>query len=87
MVLDNPDSIDTPETLEEFIEFQIELMIEEITTGMTRDMPEVETFVYSIDGDEMIATDSDGETIVFMRLDTRSAVEASTWGQIKALHR
>jgi hypothetical protein len=43
-----------------------------------------ETFEYSIDGDEMVATDSYGEELTFVRLEAQSAVEAISWGQIKA---
>ena len=46
-----------------------------------------ETFEYAIDGDEMIATDSFGDPQSFVRLDAQSAVEAISWGQIKALSR
>ena len=87
MVQDNPESIDAPESLEEFIASQIGLMIQEITTGMTTDLPEVETFVFSIDSDEMTATNSVGDTLVFVPSDARSMVEASSWGQVKALYR
>lgn len=87
MVQDNPESIDAPESLEEFIASQIGLMIQEITTGMTTDLPEVETFVFSIDSDEMTATNSVGDTLVFVHSDARSMVEASSWGQVKTLYR
>ena len=83
IVEDNPDSIDAPESLEEFTAS----LAAEIAAEMTTDLLEVETFVYSIDGDEMTATDSDGEPLVFVRVDAGSAVEAYSWGQIKALYR
>ena len=43
-----------------------------------------ETFDYEIDDHEMIATDSSGEPLSFVRLDAESAVEDVSWGQIKA---
>ncbi|MBQ39697.1 MAG: hypothetical protein CME04_25205 [Gemmatimonadaceae bacterium] len=46
-----------------------------------------ETFVFSINSDEMTATDSVGDTLVFVHSDARSMVEASSWGQLKALYR
>ena len=87
IVEDNPDSIDAPESLEEYTAAQVESFAAEITAEMATDLLEVETFVYSIDGDEMTATDSVGEPLGFVRVDAGSAVEAYSWGQVKALYR
>ena len=48
---------------------------------------EEETFVFFLDRDERTLTHSDRETLVFTRVDASSAIEALSWGQIKALHR
>lgn len=87
IVEDNPDSIDAPESLEEYTAALVESFAAEITAEMATDLLEVETFVYSIDGDEMTATDSVGEPLGFVRVDAGSAVEAYSWGQVKALYR
>ena len=71
-----------PETLDEWKA----TMIEELLTEMDEvGAFETETFEYAINGDEMLTTDSIGEPLVFVRLDARSAVDAVSWGQIKAM--
>ena len=63
-------------------------MIEELLTETDEvEAFETETFEYAINGDEMTTTDSGGDPLVFVRLDARSAVDAVSWGQIKAMQR
>ena len=48
---------------------------------------ETENFALSMSDDGTTLTHSDRSTLVFTRLDVNSAVEAMSWGHIKALHR
>lgn len=48
---------------------------------------ETENFVLSMSDDGTTLTHSDRSTLVFTRLDVNSAVEATSWGHIKALYR
>ena len=86
----NPVDVQEPESLEELKA----LVVDQMTSMflLLADKPaefgmELETFVFSLDRDEMILTHSDRETLVFTRVDASSAIEAFSWGQIKALHR
>ena len=82
--------VEEPESLEELKA----LVVDQMTSMflLLVDKPaefgmEEETFVFFLDRDEMTLTHSDRETIVFTRVDASSAIEAISWGQIKALHR
>jgi hypothetical protein len=86
----NPVDVLEPESLEKLKALVVDQMVSMFV--MLADKPamaglELETFVFSLDRDEMIATDSDGDTLVFTRVDASSAIEEVSWGQIKALHR
>lgn len=48
---------------------------------------ETENFVLSMSDDGTTLTHSDRSTLVFTRLDVNSAVEATSWGHIKAFYR
>jgi len=48
---------------------------------------ETENFALSMSDDGTTLTHSDRSTLVFTRLDVNSAVEATSWGHIKALYR
>ena len=82
-ILEDDDTI-TAETLEEF-----KAAIVDEALGDSEDDEqmegETETFDYVIDGLEMIATDSFGDLLSFVRPNSESAVEAFSWGQIKAM--
>ena len=65
-------------------------MVDELLTDMDEvaaPLFETEIFEYAINEDEMFATDSSGDPLSFVRLDAQSAVEAISWGQIKAMSR
>jgi len=79
MISEDDDAI-TAETLDELKADSVDQVVgimEEFDFG-------TETFDYEIDGHEMLATDSSGEPLSFVRLDAESAVEDISWGQIKA---
>ena len=82
--------VEEPESLEE----RKALVVDQMTSMflLLVDKPaefgmEEKAFVFFFDRDERILTHNDGETLVFTRLDAPSAIEAFSWGQIKALHR
>ena len=86
----NPVDVEEPESLEELKA----LVVNQVASVfvLLADKPaefgmEEETFVFFLDRDEMTLTHSDRETLVFTRVDASSAIEAFSWGQIKALHR
>jgi hypothetical protein len=86
----NPVDVREPESLEELKALVVDQMISMFL--LLADKPaefgmESETFVFSLDRDEMTLTHSDRETLVLTRVDASSAIEAFSWGQIKALHR
>ncbi len=68
-------------------------MVDEILTDMDEsdlfdfaDDNDTEIFAYNLEGQELTATDSFGDTVSYVRLG-QSAVEAVSWGQIKAMSR
>ena len=74
------------EELKELVVEQMVLMFERLVHKPP--IVELENFVFSLDRNEMTATDSYGETLVYARVENaRSVIETSSWGQIKALHR
>ena len=77
------DDIITPETVDEFKESMVDDFLSDME-GIEPFETETETFEYSIAEDEMIATDSYGDAQTFVRLEAQSAVQAISWGQIKA---
>ena len=86
----NPVDVEEPESLEELKALVVNQFVSMFQ--LFADKPaefgmEEETFVFFLDRDEMTLTHSDRETIVFTRVDASSAIEAFSWGQIKALHR
>ena len=86
----NPVDVEEPESLEELKALVVNQFVSMFQ--LFADKPaefgmEEETFVFSLDRDEMTLTHSDRETLVFTRVDASSAIEAFSWGQIKALHR
>ena len=82
MIAEDDDTI-TAETLDEFKAAMVDELLSEMDEVESFETV-TETFEYSIDGDEMVATDSYGEVLTFVRLEAQSAVEAISWGQIKA---
>ena len=82
MIAQDDDTI-TAETLDEFKAAMVDELLSEMDEVESFETV-TETFEYSIDGDEMVATDSYGEELTFVRLEAQSAVEAISWGQIKA---
>ena len=82
MIAQDDDTI-TAETLDEFKAAMVDELLSEMDEVESFETV-TETFEYSIDGDEMVATDSYGEVLTFVRLEAQSAVEAISWGQIKA---
>ena len=86
----NPVDVEEPESLEELKALVVNQFVSMFR--LLADKPaefgmEEETFVFFLDRDEMTLTHSDRETLVFTRVDASSAIEAFSWGQIKALHR
>jgi len=86
----NPVDVEEPESLEELKALVVNQFVSMFR--LFADKPaefgmEEETFVFFLDRDEMTLTHSDRETLVFTRVDASSAIEALSWGQIKALHR
>ena len=86
----NPVDVEEPESLEELKALVVNQFVSMFQ--LFADKPaefgmEEETFVFFLDRDEMTLTHSDRETLVFTRVDASSAIEAFSWGQIKALHR
>ena len=86
----NPVDVEEPESLEELKALVVNQFVSMFR--LFADKPaefgmEEETFVFFLDRDEMTLTHSDRETLVFTRVDASSAIEAFSWGQIKALHR
>lgn len=82
MIAEDDDTI-TAETLDELKAAMVDELLSEMDEVESFETV-TETFDYSIDGDEMVATDSYGEVLTFVRLEAQSAVEAISWGQIKA---
>ena len=82
MIAEDDDTI-TAETLDELKAAMVDELLSEMDEVESFETV-TETFEYSIDGDEMVATDSYGEVLTFVRLEAQSAVEAISWGQIKA---
>lgn len=82
MIAEDDDTI-TAETLDELKAAMVVELLSEMDEVESFETV-TETFDYSIDGDEMVATDSYGEVLTFVRLEAQSAVEAISWGQIKA---
>ena len=82
MIAEDDDTI-TAETLAELKAAMVDELLSEMDEVESFETV-TETFDYSIDGDEMVATDSYGEVLTFVRLEAQSAVEAISWGQIKA---
>ena len=82
MIAEGDDTI-TAETLDELKAAMVDELLSEMDEVESFETV-TETFEYSIDGDEMVATDSYGEVLTFVRLEAQSAVEAISWGQIKA---
>ena len=82
MIAEDDDTI-TAETLDELKAAMVDELLSEMDEVESFETV-TETFDYSIDGDEMVATDSYGEELTFVRLEAQSAVEAISWGQIKA---
>ena len=79
-IISEDDDAITAETLDELKADSVDQVVgimEEFDFG-------TETFDYEIDGHEMLATDSSGEPLSFVRLNAESAVEDISWGQIKA---
>ncbi len=85
MISEADDTI-TAETLDELKANTIDELLADMDEVAVPPL-ETETFEYAINGDEMIATDSFGDAQSFVRLDAQSAVEAISWGQIKAMSR
>ena len=86
----NPVDVEEPESLEELkavVVNQFVSMFQLFADKPAEFGMEEETFVFFLDRDEMTLTHSDRETLVFTRVDASSAIEAFSWGQIKALHR
>jgi len=86
----NPVDVEEPESLEELKALVVNQFVSMFR--LFADKPaefgmEEETFVFFLDRDQMTLTHSDRETLVFTRVDASSAIEAISWGQIKALHR
>ena len=86
----NPVDVEEPESLEELKALVVNQFVSMFR--LFADKPaefgmEEEIFVFFLDRDEMTLTHSDRETLVFTRVDASSAIEALSWGQIKALHR
>ena len=48
---------------------------------------ELKTFVFNLDIDQMSLMHSERERLVFTRSEASSAIEAYSWGHIKALQR
>tara|TARA_Y100001968_G_C19418628_1_gene750462 strand:+ start:929 stop:1873 length:945 start_codon:yes stop_codon:yes gene_type:complete len=82
MIAEDDDTI-TAETLDKLKAAMVDELLSEMDEVESFETV-TETFEYSIDGDEMVATDSYGEVLTFVRLEAQSAVEAISWGQIKA---
>ncbi len=82
MIAEDDDTI-TAETLDKLKAAMVDELLSEMDEVESFETV-TETFDYSIDGDEMVATDSYGEVLTFVRLEAQSAVEAISWGQIKA---
>ena len=85
MISEADDTI-TAETLDELKANTVDELLADMDEGAVPPLA-TETFEYAINGDEMIATDSFGDPQSFVRFDAQSAVEAISWGQIKALSR
>ena len=86
----NPVDVEEPESLEELKALVVNQFVSMFQLFVDKPAEfgmEEETFVFFLDRDEMTLTHSDRETLVFTRVDASSAIEAFSWGQIKALHR
>ena len=86
----NPVDVEEPESLEELKALVVNQFVSMFQLFVDKPAEfgmEEETFVSFLDRDEMTLTHSDRETLVFTRVDASSAIEAFSWGQIKALHR